>query len=88
MRETAARPSRRRGTEMIEQMFVLVNGTPRKSGPTACNKSRSHAVYKAMNTLTARTRSFLPTLLLMLLAGVLVLVVLPAILAAAGATAT
>jgi hypothetical protein len=46
------------------------------------------AVKEAMKTLTSGTRSLLPTLLLLLLVGVLVLVVLPAVLAAAGGTAT
>jgi len=41
-----------------------------------------------MSTLTAGTRSLLPRILLLLLAGVLVLVVLPAVLAIAGGTAT
>jgi len=41
-----------------------------------------------MSTLAAGTRSLLPTLLLILGVGVLVLVVLPAILAVAGRTAT
>jgi hypothetical protein len=41
-----------------------------------------------MSTLAAGTRSLLPRILLLLLAGVLVLVVLPAILAIAGGTAT
>jgi hypothetical protein len=41
-----------------------------------------------MSTLAAGTRSLLPRLLLLLFAGVLVLVVLPAILAIAGGTAT
>jgi hypothetical protein len=37
-----------------------------------------------MSSLIAGTRSLLPTLLLVLLAGLLVLVALPAVLAAAG----
>jgi hypothetical protein len=41
-----------------------------------------------MSTLAAGTRSLLPRILLLLLAGVLVLVVLPAVLAIAGGTAT
>jgi hypothetical protein len=41
-----------------------------------------------MSTLVTGTRSLLPTLLLIALAIVLVLVVLPAVLAAAGGTAT
>jgi hypothetical protein len=41
-----------------------------------------------MSTLAAGTRSLLPRILLLLLAGVLVLVVLPAMLAIAGGTAT
>ena len=41
-----------------------------------------------MSTLAAGTRSLLPTLLLILGVGVLVLVVLPAILAVAGRAAT
>jgi hypothetical protein len=41
-----------------------------------------------MSTLSHGTRSLLPTLLLLLLATVLVLGVLPAVLAAAGGTAT
>jgi hypothetical protein len=41
-----------------------------------------------MSTLVTGTRSLLPRILLLLLAGVLVLVVLPAILAIAGGTAT
>jgi hypothetical protein len=40
-----------------------------------------------MSTLVAGTRFLLPTLLLVLLVSVLVLVVLPAVLAAAGGTA-
>lgn len=45
-------------------------------------------VTEAMSTLASGTRSLLPTLLLILLVGVLVLVVLPAVLVAAGGTAT
>jgi hypothetical protein len=56
--------------------------------PNRCNKTGVAAVTVAMSTLATRTRSLLPTLLLMLLAGVLVLVVLPAVLSAAGGTAT
>jgi hypothetical protein len=56
-----------------------------KSG---CNKSRAALVTQAMSTLAAGTRSLLPRILLLLLAGVLVLVVLPAVLAIAGGTAT
>jgi hypothetical protein len=41
-----------------------------------------------MSTLVAGTRSLLPTLLLVAVASVLVLVVLPAVLMAAGGTAT
>jgi hypothetical protein len=41
-----------------------------------------------MSTLAAGTRSLLPALLLILIVGVLVLVVLPAILAVAGGAAT
>jgi hypothetical protein len=41
-----------------------------------------------MSTLATGTRSLLPILLLLLLAGVLVFVVLPAVLTAAGGTAT
>jgi hypothetical protein len=56
--------------------------------PTRCNKARPAFVTQAMSTLAAGTRSLLPRLLLLLLAGVLVLVVLPAVLAIAGGTAT
>ena len=59
-----------------------------RSRPDACNKSAVGVVTQAMSTLVAGTRSLLPSLLLILLAGVLVLVVLPAVLAAAGGTAT
>ncbi len=52
----------------------------------ARNKPRAAVVTDAMRTLAERTRSLLPTLLLLLLAGVLVLAVLPAVLAAAGRT--
>jgi hypothetical protein len=55
---------------------------------SACNKTVAIVVTQAMRTLAAGTRSLLPSLLLILLAGVLVLVVLPAVLAAAGGTAT
>ena len=55
---------------------------------SACNKSRAILVTEAMSTLAAGTRSLLPRILLLLLAGVLVLVVLPAVLAIAGGTAT
>jgi len=41
-----------------------------------------------MSTFATGTKSLLPTLLLVLLATVLVLVVLPAVLLAAGGTAT
>lgn len=41
-----------------------------------------------MSTLAAGTKSFLPTLLLVAVVSVLVLVVLPAVLMAAGGTAT
>jgi hypothetical protein len=41
-----------------------------------------------MSALAVGTRSLLPRILLLLLAGVLVLVVLPAVLAIAGGTAT
>ncbi len=41
-----------------------------------------------MSTLANGTRSLLPTLLLVMVVGVLVLVVLPAVLEAAGGTAT
>jgi len=59
-------------------------GQPRIS----CNKTGAIDVTDPMSTLAAGTRSLLPTLLLILLVGVLVLVVLPAVLAAAGGTAT
>ena len=52
------------------------------------NKPRAATVTVAMSTLAAGTRSLLPTLLLILVVGVLVLVVLPAILAVAGGAAT
>ena len=54
---------------------------------SACNKSRANLVTQAMSTLAAGTRSLLPRILLLLLAGVLVLFVLPAILALAGGAA-
>lgn len=63
-------------------MFVTVNQR------SACNKPRAALVTQAMSTLAAGTRSLLPRILLLLLAGVLVLVVLPAVLAIAGGTAT
>jgi hypothetical protein len=52
------------------------------------NKPRATTVTVAMSTLAAGTRSLLPALLLILVVGVLVLVVLPAILAVAGGAAT
>jgi competence protein ComGC len=52
------------------------------------NKPRAATVTVAMSTLAAGTRSLLPALLLILIVGVLVLVVLPAILAVAGGAAT
>lgn len=55
---------------------------------SACNKTGAAVVTEPMSTLATGTRSLLPTLLLILLVGVLVLVVLPAVLAAAGGTAT
>jgi hypothetical protein len=63
-------------------MFCSVKST------SACNKAGTIVVTDAMSTLATGTRSLLPTLLLVLLVGVLVLVVLPAVLAAAGGTAT
>jgi hypothetical protein len=57
-------------------------------GASGCNKTGAFVVTEAMSTLAAGTRSLLPALLLVLLVGVLVLVVLPAVLAAAGGTAT
>jgi hypothetical protein len=54
---------------------------------SACNKSPADLVTQAMSTLAAGTRSLLPRILLLLLAGVLVLFVLPAILALAGGAA-
>jgi hypothetical protein len=62
----------------------VLSGQPK----SACNKVRAAFVTQAMSTLAAGTRSLLPRILLLLLAGVLVLVVLPAILAIAGGTAT
>ncbi len=74
---------------MLEQMFHSVNfRTAPKSRPPGCNKRGLPCVYWRMSTLVAGTRSLLPTLLLILLAGVLVLVVLPVVLAAAGGPAT
>lgn len=59
------------------------------SQPTsACNKTGACVVTHPMSTLAAGTRSLLPALLLVLFVSVLVLVVLPAVLAAAGGTAT
>ncbi len=55
---------------------------------STCNKCPAALVTQAMSTLVTGTRSLLPRILLLLLAGVLVLVVLPAILAIAGGTAT
>jgi hypothetical protein len=68
-------------------MFYSVNPELARIRPSGCNKSRVLTVYMAMSTLATGTRSLLPTLLLLLLVGVLVLVVLPAVLAAAGGTA-
>jgi len=55
---------------------------------SARNKARAVLVTRIVSTLAAGTRSLLPRLLLLLFAGALVLVVLPAILAIAGGTAT
>lgn len=63
-------------------MFYQVKGAEVQQNPADLR------LMVAMSTFAHGTRSLLPTLLLVLLASVLVLVVLPAVLLAAGGTAT
>jgi hypothetical protein len=80
---------------MLEHLFYFVKlgaRTPhgrRKSNPPVCERATnwpSAASDNWVSTLVAGTRFLLPTLLLVAVASVLVLVVLPAVLAAAGRT--
>jgi hypothetical protein len=66
----------------IEQVFYGVNAAAMQQMPS------DRRLMVAMSTLVTGTRSLLPTLLLVAVASVLVLLVLPAVLLAAGGTAT
>jgi hypothetical protein len=66
----------------IEQVFYGVNAATMQQMPS------DRRLMVAMSTLVTGTRSLLPTLLLVAVASVLVLLVLPAVLLAAGGTAT
>lgn len=78
---TAARPSRQRGVHKT-RTYVLFSQPASER-----NKTAAVVVSWTMSTLVAGTRFLLPRLLLVLFVGVLVLVVLPAVLAAAGGMA-
>jgi hypothetical protein len=87
--DAAAGLDHARTAVLFRQAGARTPHRPRKSNPPVCERATnrpSTASDKWVSTLVAGTRILLPTLLLVAVASVLVLVVLPAVLAAAGRT--